>query len=107
VEVRLESPHAERQFREAPREVQKALRRKAQEVAADPQLGTFVAMTRVPRSTRQKWERRVGPVQNLYKLDLPGAWRALYTIGSDGPLRVVLVLEVLRHKEYERVLGYS
>lgn len=39
--------------------------------------------------------------------DLPGAWRALYTIGSDGPLRVALVVEVLRHQDYERVLGYS
>ena len=64
-------------------------------------------MARVPQATRRKWEGRVGPVRNLYKVDLTGGWRPLYTVGSEGPLRVVLVLEVLRHKEYERVLGYG
>ncbi|MFQ5838322.1 MAG: hypothetical protein ACE5HJ_06015 [Thermoplasmata archaeon] len=72
----------------------------------DPQAGTFLRVARVPKVTTQRWEARIGTVTNLYKLDLPGGWRALYTIGSDGPLRVVLVLEILRHKDYERVLGY-
>ena len=105
--MHVESPHAERQFRFAPKDVQEALRRKAKDLAIDPQAGTFVPVARVPRSTLRRWEARVGKVTNLYKLDLPGAWRALYTIGTEGPLRVVLVLEVLRHRDYERVLGYS
>ena len=83
------------------------MRRKAKDLAKDPQTGTFVSVTRVPKATMRRWEVRVGKVTNLYKLDLPGAWRALYTIGSDGPLRVLLVVEVFRHKDYERVLGYS
>ncbi len=83
------------------------MRRKAKDLAKDPQAGTFVPLTRVPKAKMRRWEMRVGKVTNLYKLDLPGAWRALYTIGSDGPLRVVLVVEVLRHRDYERVLGYS
>ena len=78
--------------------MQEALRRKAKDLAKDPQAGTFVSVTRVPKATMRRWGARVGKVTNLYKLDLPGAWRALYTIGSDGPLRVVLVLEVLRRK---------
>ena len=87
--------------------MQEALRRKAKDLAEDPQAGTFVSVTRVPKATMRRWEMRVRKVTNLSKLDLPGAWRALYTIGSDGPLRVVLVVEVLRHRDYERVLGYS
>ena len=83
------------------------MRRKAKNLANDPQAGTFVSAARVPKATVRRWEARVGRVTNLYKLDLPGAWRALYTIGTDGPLRVVLVLEILSHKDYERVLGYS
>lgn len=106
-EVRLESPHAERQFQSAPKEVSEALRRKAKDLAKDPQAGTFVPVARVPKATMRRWEARVGKVTNLYKLDLPGGWRALYTIGSDGPLRVVLVLEVVRHKDYERALGIA
>ena len=87
--------------------MQEALRRKAKDLADDPQARTFVSVTRVPKATLRTWEARVGKVTNLYKLDLPGAWRALYTIGSDGPLRVVLVVEVLCHRDYERVSGYS
>ena len=74
------------------------MRREAKDLAKDAQAGTFVSVTRVPKATMRRWEARVGKVTNLHKLDLPGAWRALYTIGSDGPLRVVLVLEVLRRK---------
>lgn len=55
----------------------------------------------------KKWRRRIGPVTNLYKLDLPKAWRALYTLGSEGPNRVVLVIEILDHRGYDRVLGYD
>ncbi len=83
------------------------MRRKAKNLAKDPQSGTFLPVARVPKATLRRWEARVGRVTNLYKLDLPGAWRALYTIGSEGPLRVVLVLEVRRHRDYERVLGFS
>ena len=83
------------------------MRREAKDLARDPQAGTFVSVTRVPKATIRRWEGRVGKVTNLYRLDLRDAWRALYMIGSDGPLRVVLVVEVFRHKDYERVLGYS
>ena len=106
-EVRIESPHAEEQFRGAPREVQDALRRQARALSHDPQHGTFVALSRVPKETVRRWQARVGAMQNLWKLDLPQGWRALYTVGSEGPLRVVIVLEVVRHKDYERLLGYK
>lgn len=106
-EVRIEAPHAEGQFRGAPREVQDALRRRARRLAQDPQHGTFIAIGRVPKDTVRRWQARVGTVPNLYKLDLPQGWRALYTVGSGGSLRVVLVLEILRHKEYDQLLGYS
>lgn len=106
-DVRVQSPHAERQFQASPQEVQGALRRLAAVLRQDPQHGAFVVLRRVPRETRHRWERRVGRIANLYKLDLPGAWRALYTVGSEGSLRVVLVLEIVSHAEYDRLLGYG
>jgi hypothetical protein len=106
-EVRIESPHAEDQFRGAPSAVQEALRRQARTLAGDPQHGTFIAVGRVPKETLRRWQARVGALPNLWKVDLPDGWRALYTIGSDGPLRVVIVIEVVRHKEYDRLLGYK
>ena len=106
-EVRLQSPHAEKQFRSSPREVRDGLNRLARSLRDDPQVGTFLRLRRIPRATVHRWEARVGRLSNLYKVDLPGAWRALYTVGSDGPLRVVLVLEVVSHTEYDRLLGFG
>lgn len=98
--------HAARQDQSAPKSVHEALRRKADRLKEDPQTGTYVSPSRVPKSTKRRWERRVGPVTNLYKLDLPRAWRVLYTVGSEGADRAVLILEIVNHTEYERLLGY-
>lgn len=106
-DVRVQAPHAAKQFEKAPDEVQKILRERAGRLAEDPQAGTYISTSQVPDKTLKRWARRVGPVENLWKVDLPNAWRALYTIGSDGPHRVVLVLEIMTHTDYDRLLGYG
>ena len=104
-EVRLEA-HAAKQFDRAPKDVAADLRRKAKRLADDPQAGTYVAFHPRFKRSLAKWMARVGTVDNLWKLDLARGWRALYTVGSDGPLRVVLVVEVVDHQEYDRLLAY-
>lgn len=103
-EVRLEA-RAARQFERAPAPVQDDLRRKGRRLAADPQAGTYVAFHRRFHGALVKWRRRVGTVQNLWKLDLAEGRRAIYTVGSDGPLRVVIILEVVDHHGYDLLLG--
>lgn len=45
-------------------------------------------------------------VTNLWKLNLSGCWRLIYTvIGSEAEL-VSIVLETMDHKKYERRFGY-
>ena len=106
-DVRLEGP-AQRQFEKAPAAIQDELRERAQELAKDPQLGEYVPPASVHnKATLQRWQARVGPVKNPYKLALADGWRSLYTVGSRGPDRIVMILEVVRHKEYERLMGYS
>jgi hypothetical protein len=105
-DVRLEGT-AIKQFQKAPRAVQAELRARAAALASDPQLGAYVPLADVfNKATRKKWEARVGPLRNLYKVELRDGWRALYTVGSRGADRVVLVLEVVDHKAYERLMGY-
>jgi hypothetical protein len=103
----LEVPHAERQFANAPREIRDSLRRHARRLGDDPQVGTYVPVRTVPKSTLRRWQTRVGPVDRLYKLDLPRFWRALYVVRTEGANRVVLVIELLSHGDYERLLGYG
>lgn len=43
---------------------------------------------------------------NLWKYDLPNAWRLIYTIRGAKVIVVSLILEWLTHKEYERRFHY-
>ncbi len=44
---------------------------------------------------------------NAWRFELPLAYRGVYTVQSATGLgTVVLILEILSHKEYERLLGY-
>jgi len=53
-------------------------------------------------------------VTNLWKVDLPGYWRMIYTIRQPqrGNSRVEVleilldILDVVDHKEYDRIFGY-
>lgn len=45
---------------------------------------------------------------NVWRLELPFAYRGIYTVqSSPGTGTVVLILEILSHKEYDRLLGYG
>jgi hypothetical protein len=43
---------------------------------------------------------------NLWKYDLPNAWRLIYTIRGGKAIVVSIILEWMTHKEYERRFNY-
>jgi len=45
-------------------------------------------------------------VKNLWKYDLPKAWRLIYSVVNDEIVIVSLVLEWLDHKKYEKRFKY-
>jgi len=45
-------------------------------------------------------------ITNLWKYDLPNAWRLIYTIVGDEVKIISLILEWMSHKDYERRFGY-
>jgi len=45
-------------------------------------------------------------VRNLWKYNLPNAWRLIYSIENQEIIIVSIVLEWLTHKEYERKFRY-
>ncbi|HUR69634.1 MAG TPA: hypothetical protein VM370_10340 [Candidatus Thermoplasmatota archaeon] len=105
-DVVLEGP-AQKQFEKSPRAIQADLGKRAKKLAQDPHFGQYIPIADVHnKATLKKWERRVGRVRNLYKLELSDGWRAIYTTGSRGADRVVMILEVVDHKAYERLMGY-
>lgn len=61
---------------------------------------------RVPRKLIPSEYTRTYAVENLWKYNLPGGWRLLYTVMSDEILILSIVLEWMNHKEYERRFQY-
>lgn len=61
-----------------------------------------------------KIEKRLWPkeyiqrfgITNLWKYDLPNAWRLIYTIESNEVKIVNIILEWFDHKEYEKCFKY-
>jgi Txe/YoeB family toxin of Txe-Axe toxin-antitoxin module len=51
------------------------------------------------------YTRKYG-ITNLWKYDLPNAWRLVYTIRTDEVMILNIILEWFNHKEYEKRFGY-
>jgi len=47
-----------------------------------------------------------GHLDNLWKLNLPNAWRLLYTVNRDENNLIVIIIEWLNHKKYEKRFKY-
>lgn len=45
-------------------------------------------------------------IRNLWKYNLPNAWRLLYSIESSGVMVISIVIEWMSHKEYEKKFKY-
>lgn len=47
------------------------------------------------------------PVENAWQFELSGPFRGIYTVlHEQGRKPAVIVLEILSHKEYDRLFGY-
>lgn len=50
--------------------------------------------------------RKYGKLDNLWKYDLPNAWRLIYTIKREEIIVLTIILEWMDHKNYERRFKY-
>jgi hypothetical protein len=72
-------------------------------LAQDPTVGESIRKGLIPKALIRRYA-----VDNLWRLELPDAWRVLYTIAAKpgrGP--EVFILRILTHKEYDRLFGYA
>ena len=66
----------------------------------DPFLGTYIEKSKWPKLYR-KYQ-----ITNLRKIDLPDAWRLIYSVITAPDQKLVVLIEWFDHKEYERRFGY-
>ena len=61
---------------------------------------------KIPRRLWPKIYVKKYKITNLWKYDLPDAWRLIYTILEDKVMILNVILEWFSHKEYEKKFGY-
>ncbi len=94
-EALKEGKHEEKQLFEF-------ISRAIDDLKQDPLCGT-----KVPKKVWPKSYVKPYMITNLWKYNLPNAWRIVYTIKQDEITLISFILEWFSHKEYERRFGYG
>lgn len=79
----------------------KFLERATNDLKENPFCGIKVPKNLWPGYYVKKYE-----IDNLWKYDLPNAWRLIYTISKDEIKILAILLEWFDHKGYEKRFGY-
>ena len=75
-----------------------SIKRASDQLKHDPQHGTPVPKALIRKSKM--------PVTNLWKVNLTGYWRMLYTITGDRVEIICYILEICDHRKYDKIFGY-
>lgn len=78
------------------------IERALDDLKRDPACGIKIPQRLIPKIYLQNLD-----VNNLWKYDLPGAWRLIYTLKADKVMILAIVIEWLDHKDYEKRFGYK
>jgi len=70
-------------------------------LSENPEAGTKIEKRLFPKVYIEKYN-----INNLWKYNLGKNWRLLYTITQDEIRIISIILEWLKHKDYERRFGY-
>ncbi len=79
-----------------------AIKQRIEFLKANPQYGVHISKEKIPKEYILKYD-----VNNIWKTDLPGAWRMIYTIRGSEVEIISLILDILNHKDYEKRFGYK
>ncbi len=63
--------------------------------------GIRISKKLIPKEYRKKYG-----IDNLWKYNLPNAWRLIYSVGKQKLIVVSIVLEWMDHKKYDRKFKY-
>lgn len=76
----------------------RSIKQKIEFIKSNPFYGDNIEKKKIPREF---------DVQNLWRVELTGFWRMLYTIKGDQIEIICFVLEILDHKKYDKLFGYK
>jgi hypothetical protein len=70
-------------------------------IQEDPACGIKIPHRLIPK----EWIQKFG-INNLYKYNLPNAWRLFYSLFGNEVEVIAILLGFMTHKEYERIFHY-
>lgn len=80
----------------------KAIEREKNNLKINPQYGIHIPRKNISKGVTQRYG-----TDRLWKIDLVGYWRLIYTLTGDEVKVIAFVLEFMDHKKYDKVFGYS
>ena len=66
----------------------------------NPQYGDPIPKRLTPKSLLKKG------ITNIYRIELSNYWRMIYTIEGNNVEILLFVLNIVSHKEYDKLFGY-
>lgn len=78
-----------------------SIKQKIEILKANPEYGAHIQKNRIPQEYVQIFD-----ASNLWKIDLSGAWRMIYTIRGGEVEIISLILDIMNHRDYEKKFGY-
>lgn len=78
-----------------------SIKQKIEFLKDNPEYGLHILKDRIPKEYVVKYD-----VNNLWKVNLSGAWRMIYTIRGSEVDIISLILDILNHRNYEKKFGY-
>ena len=83
------------------KQLYKWLNRAFDDLAENAFCGIQISKKLIPKEYLKKYK-----IDNLWKYDLPKAWRLMYSVARDEIIIISIILEWLPHKEYEKRFKY-
>ena len=80
----------------------KSIDREKENLKRDPQSGIHIPRANIPKQVVQRYG-----TDKLWKVNLAGYWRMIYTITGNDFEIITFVMEIMDHKDYDKVFGYK
>ncbi len=78
-----------------------SIKQKIEFLKANPEYGTHIPKDRIPKEYVKNYD-----VNNLWKVNVSGAWRMIYTIRGSEVDIIALILDIVDHKDYDKKFKY-
>jgi len=79
-----------------------SIKQKMEFLKDNSQYGLHISKNKIPREYLIKYE-----VNNLWKVNLSGAWRMIYTLRGDKIEILAIILDLISHRDYEKKFKYK